>query len=146
MGPWVSWAPLYSVMEASGLFPGQTSLVVLSLINKPSGGSHRLWGRCRRPYATQWGSRFQRSYFAGPQFSSAVDVVWRQTLRAERAVASKQSSCTILWGLYKCFELVHLATLLQRCHRYKFPVQLARLAVQGYRHGRFVSLGGVVVG
>ncbi|CAK0799561.1 unnamed protein product [Prorocentrum cordatum] len=30
--------------------------------------------------------------------------------------------------------------------KYEFPVQLARLAVQGYRHGRFVSLGGVVVG
>eukprot|EP00959_Pyramimonas_sp_CCMP1952_P022246 467913-Pyramimonas_sp.AAC.1 len=61
-------------------------------------------------------------------------------------MASSQASCAILWDLYKCFELVHLATLLQRYHQFKFPVQLARLALQGYRHGRFISLGGVVVG
>eukprot|EP00959_Pyramimonas_sp_CCMP1952_P418368 8764473-Pyramimonas_sp.AAC.1 len=90
-------------MEASGLFHGQVSSVVPSLLQAPSRGfrpiglfcsSCRLWGRCRRKYATQWGCGFQSSYFAGSQFTSAVDVVWGQTLRAEGAVAKKQASCT----------------------------------------------------
>eukprot|EP00959_Pyramimonas_sp_CCMP1952_P113879 2381193-Pyramimonas_sp.AAC.1 len=135
---------MYAIMEASGRFPGQVSAVVLSLRQKPSGGvrpiglfcsSYRLWGRRRRKYATQWERGFQRSYFSWLQFTSAVDVAWGQNLRAEGAVAKRQSGCTPLWDLFKCFEFVQLATLLQRCHQYKFPVQLARLAARGYRHG-----------
>ncbi len=89
-------ADLYEAAEALGSWPEQLSLVTMPALQKPGGGyrligmftaTYRVWACARRPIADGWEAAHDRPYFAAGSNRSAVDAVWRQSLRAEAATA-----------------------------------------------------------
>eukprot|EP00959_Pyramimonas_sp_CCMP1952_P157277 3288947-Pyramimonas_sp.AAC.1 len=93
----------------AGSLPFQLRAVIVAMLPKPSSGFRpigvfpslcRLWGKCRRGFAVQWGTANQRVFWAAGQYKSARDVVWRQTARSERSRNQSQHACTLLWDFY----------------------------------------------
>ncbi len=72
-----------------------------------------------------------------------MDVVWRQAMRAEVAVASDQHAAAITSDLKKFYEALDHELLLERAARHGFPMQIARLAVAAYRGPRMIRMGGL---
>eukprot|EP00959_Pyramimonas_sp_CCMP1952_P026256 551257-Pyramimonas_sp.AAC.1 len=90
-------------MERSGLVPKHLQVILTALLAKPTGGfrpigifvsCYRLWGRCRRGFASAWEAENERDYLAGGSFASASYVVWRQAFRAEAARSAGESAAT----------------------------------------------------
>eukprot|EP00959_Pyramimonas_sp_CCMP1952_P289151 6047088-Pyramimonas_sp.AAC.1 len=81
----------------------------------------RIWGRIRRPYAVAWEEANDRPYWAAGKHRSASDVVWRQSVTAERSAASGQHAGAIFYDMLKYYEQIPLALLELRGQRLNFP-------------------------
>jgi hypothetical protein len=144
---------LYQAMEAAALWPTQVSLVTMPALPKPLGGFrligifaavYRVWSKARRPEAQAWEDDHDRPYFACGADRGAVDVVWRQAMRAEVAVAADQQAAAITSDLKKFYEALDHGLLLERAARHGFPMQIVRLAVAAYRGPRVIRMGSFI--
>eukprot|EP00959_Pyramimonas_sp_CCMP1952_P360031 7538584-Pyramimonas_sp.AAC.1 len=91
-----AFAKLIYVSEVLGELPGQLQWVLVALLRKVSGGyrpigifpmMYRITGKLRLHFAQDWIAKHDHSWFACGAGRSPVDVVWRQSLRAEGAVS-----------------------------------------------------------
>ena len=137
--------------EARGLFPRQQRLLQIFLTEKPKGGHrslglfcslYRLWTRIRRPEAKLWEIRNQRQYIIFGPGGSAVEAVWRQSLRAELAAARGLVSASLAWDLKEYYEYIDRADLAKRGKQQEFPEVLTRGSVNMYGAARVVTLDG----
>eukprot|EP00959_Pyramimonas_sp_CCMP1952_P283501 5926608-Pyramimonas_sp.AAC.1 len=64
---------VFALIESLGVLPPQTSVALLALLPKPSGGYRpigvfcswrRAWGRLRRPMALHWDQQHPRGHWA----------------------------------------------------------------------------------
>ncbi len=143
-------AELYEAAELIGSWPNQISLITLPALPKPDGGYrligifaavYRVWARARRPLADEWEARHDRPYFAAGSHRSPVDAVWRQSLRAEAAVAKEGwTAAAVLTDLEKFYEHIDHEELLARATRLDFPEPLARLALAAYGGPRMIRM------
>eukprot|EP00959_Pyramimonas_sp_CCMP1952_P076196 1592085-Pyramimonas_sp.AAC.1 len=67
-------------------------------------------------------------------------------LDPKRSVSFKDVSASVLWDMYKFYELFDLELLIDRCRRVGFSLQVARLCVFAYQCARFVLMNGSVNG
>ncbi len=143
-------ADVYEAAEALGSWPQQITLVAMPALPKPDGGyrfigifaaSYRVWARARRPIADRWEVEHDRPFFAAGANRSAVDAVWRQSLRAEAATAETgATAAAILTDLEKFFEHVNHDLLLERAAKHGLPVPLVRLAFAAHSGPRMIRL------
>ena len=135
-------------VELLGAWPMQVSLVLTVLLPKPKGGwrgiglypaFHRVYTRARRPVAKQWEQLHKRPFFAAAAGQGPEQVVWRQSLRAEMAVADGLSCGSVLWDLRKFFEFVDLNTLRARGLEADFNPRVLAAVVAGYKFARSIS-------
>eukprot|EP00959_Pyramimonas_sp_CCMP1952_P309368 6474159-Pyramimonas_sp.AAC.1 len=75
-------------------------------------GTYRHWGRARRHFAEEWGGGLAAVFFWCGRFKSSSDVVWRRALRSEESVSCQEVSASVLWDMYKFYELFDLELLL----------------------------------
>ncbi len=141
---------LYQAMEAAAMWPTQIGLVTMPALPKPLGGFrligifaavYRIWSKARRPEAQAWEDAHDRPYFACGADRGAIDVVWRQAMRAEAAVADDLHAAAVTSDMRKFFEAIDHGLLLERAERHGFPMQIAKLAVAAYRGPRMLRLG-----
>ncbi|CAK0875240.1 unnamed protein product, partial [Prorocentrum cordatum] len=88
-----------------------------------------------------WETSVHRPYHVASAFAGAGDVVWRQSLRSEAAVANSQVSCSMQWGLREFFGTICLETPKERCKHLGFPPQIAYVCLNMYAGPRFIMLG-----
>ena len=101
-----------------------------------------MWVRARRPIAAAWEKANHRLFFSAREGNGALDVVWGQALRNERATARSQASAALLVDLSAFYEHFDHSLLIQRADKLGFPKQLTRLAVKGYRAARLITMAG----
>ncbi len=144
---------LFQAMEAASLWPSQVHLVTMPALPKPLGGFrligifaaiYRIWSKARRPEAQEWEEAHDRPFFACGADRSAIDVVWRQAMRAEAAVASDLHAAAITSDLRKFYEAVDHELLVERAARHGFPLQIVKLAIAAYKGPRMIRLGAFI--
>jgi len=144
-----------SLAERSGILPTQLSAVMVALLAKEKGGFrpigifpsvYRLWGRARRPLAEAWEARFPRDYWAAGRHRGAMDCVWRQTFRSEAGVRKGDYSATVLWDMFKYYELIDLEALELRAQRHNFPLGVLNICLAACRSARYMCLSGIISG
>ena len=77
----------------------------------------RLWAKSRMPLVEAWEVQHLRPYLACAKGSGAMDVVWRQALRAEAGVESGQAAGAVLWDLKSFFDSIDHGLLLARARQ-----------------------------
>ncbi len=146
-------AAIMEAMESGGRVPSQIHLVTMPTLPKPSGGfrligifpaTYRLWARVRKPYAEAWETNNDRPFFAAAAGRGAVDVVWRQALRAEAAVASQSHAASVLTDMAKFYEHIDHQKLIERGARSGFPMPLMKVAVAAHSGPRMIRMNGFV--
>ncbi len=143
-------ADLYEAAEALGAWPTQIALLTMPALPKPAGGyrligifaaTYRLWSRARRPIADRWEADNERPYLAAGTGRSAVDAVWRQSARAEAALAEEgTTAAAALVDLEKFYEHLDFDLLLDRATRLGLPEPLTRLALAAYSGPRMIRM------
>ncbi len=94
----------------------------------------------RRPIADEWESRHDRPFWASGKARSAIDVVWRQAVRAEARGATNTHAATLLWDAEAFFERVSHKKLAARARSTGFPEQLLGPAIAMYRAPRLICM------
>ncbi len=144
---------LFQAMEAAALWPTQVSLVTMPALPKRLGGFrligifaavYRIWSKARRPEAQAWEDEHDRQYFACGADRGAVDVVWRQAMRAEAAVATDLHAAAITSNLRKFYEALDHGLLEERAARHGFPLQIVKLAVAAHKGPRMIRMGAFI--
>ncbi len=96
------------IMELIGRVPRQSRTLTLPLIGKAKGGhravvsfvrTYRLWTRLRRDATQRWQAANDRPYLAAGKWRGPADAVFRQAMKAERAVEEGQHAGTLLWDM-----------------------------------------------
>ena len=95
-------------------------------------GIYRCWARARRPVAEKWEREHDRPFFAAKEGNSALNTVWDQAFRAERAVAQGKSAAAVLLDLRAFYEHFDHDLLGERAADTNFPRKVARLALAAY--------------
>ena len=139
--------------EEVGFLPPQ-AMLTFALIPKPTGGRRpigwyqtifRIWGAIRSPLVKQW-ERVKTSGlgFATDPGQSAIDVVWRHSLRGEIAKSSSRYFGCVLWDLQKCYEKIQHDRLIEAANKHGYPTGILRLTLASYRASRRILLNGLV--
>ena len=92
-----AFAALLNLIEEIGAWPESIESVIAVLIPKPNcgvrpigmfPGLYRVWARVRRSVATEWERAHDHPAFAAKEGNGALDTVWDQAFRSERAVGN----------------------------------------------------------
>ncbi len=146
-------AAIMEAMERGGRVPSQIHMITMPTLPKASGGcrligifpaAYRLWARVRKPYAEAWETENDRPFFAAAAGRGAVDVVWRQALRSEAAVASQSHAASVLTDMSKFYEHIDHDKLIERGARSGFPMPLMKVAVAAHSGPRMIRMNGFV--
>ena len=147
-------ARIFALMEITGLVPRQVENIILAMIGKPRGGYRpialfaafcRIWARCRAHYVKAWQISFDRPFFACAKGRAPYDTVWRQAIRAERAVLTGGAAATILWDGHKFFEKFSLKRLFEQGRMFGFPDFVLRVAINLYLGPRHMVMSGLTL-
>eukprot|EP00973_Karenia_brevis_P047762 6630159-Karenia_brevis.AAC.1 len=104
-------AEILNLVESLGTFPAKQKEVFIQLMDKPTGGTrpigwyralYRVWVRARRKCWRAWEARSDPKHMFGSGVGRTVeDIVWRQSFRAEAAVAKREEAAAVLHDLKK---------------------------------------------
>ena len=125
---WILWT-----IDALGQCPEQTQEVQVELYLKPDNGGlrpigffralFRLWGKTKKPLVRAWElSQGNHAQFSMSPGVSAVDPVWRQSIRSEHHAGVGESFLAFLWDIKKCYEHVRHLLLWQEARFLAFPL------------------------
>ena len=146
-------ASLLTMIEDSGIWPEQVSVILIALIPKPGGGKRpigilpglvRLWERVRRPIVQKWRAKVERSYNWAAKGRSPQAAVWLQALKAEAAAARGLCSAAGMLDLVKAFEMVRLEMVWYRGLELGFPAAILRATLESFSFVRRLMLDGAV--
>ena len=140
-------ALLFRAMEKIGRLPEQLIFLLFVLIPKQAGGVrpialmaslYRLWTRLRRAEADEWILRNDRAYFAVGKGRSPEATVWRQAVRAERAVGVGRAAATVLQDMRKFYEKFSIKRLAGQAVKLQVPSPLMKLPIAVYQGPRII--------
>ena len=93
----------------------------------------------------QWTETVNRPYFACGRDRATLHSVWRQALRAERAVGANSHYAAFLGDGEKFYERFPLQRLVHQGVATQFPLTVLRLALATYSGPRCFTLAGLIV-
>ena len=139
---------IVQVSECLGTLPNATREVTVCLIPKKGGhrpigvypGLERLVAKARLPLLEKWEAENFRAYLACRKGAAAMDVVWKQSLRAEAAVARKAHAVAVLWDLSSFFDCIDLGVLEQRCLELGMDPVLVQMGIASFRAPRALQV------
>ncbi len=142
---------ILAAVERSGIWPRQVSLIVATLLPKPTGGFrpiglapavYRLWSKARRSIADEWEQRHRRPFFAACSGNGPLDTLWRMTARQEAGVATGETAAAVSEDLQAFFEHIDRDLLLAEAAALGFPIPIVRAALAAYSSARMLAMGG----
>ena len=89
------------------------------------------------------GEKTQQAVFAAQEGNGALDVVWRQAFRSERATTKGGSSAAVSIDMKSFYDHFEYDLLQQRADRTGFPRKLTRWAIRSYQSARRVVENGL---
>ena len=146
-------AVFLNLVEDLGAWPPGIAAVISTLIPKPKGGTrpigmfpgiYRCWARARGSYASNWEREHDRAYFAAKGGNSALDTVWDQAFRSERAVTGGKSAAAVLLDMRSFYEHFCNSRLEQRAKDSGFSSKIERLALAAYAAPRLITHEGKI--
>ena len=143
---WILWT-----IDALGQCPEQIQEVQVPLYTKPDSGGlrpigffralFRLWGKTKKPLVRAWElSRGNHAAFSMSPGVSAIDPVWRQSIRAEHHSGVGDSFVALLWDIKKCYEHVRHNLLWEEARFLAFPLVVIRCSLAAYSWPRVLLL------
>ena len=139
--------------ECTGKWPSFTSLVIIALLPKPTGGLRpiglfpwlpKVWAKARRNLALAWEQQVTRPYlYAGPG-RGADHAAWKQAARAEHASTIRSAAYGMtLIDLVKAFDRVPWHVVVREARRLGYSLWILRLSIAAYRADRVLRVCGV---
>ena len=143
---------LYATCERLLSWPCERVQSRLIRLGKPSGGHRliallntlvRIWGRLRRPVSQAWEAQHRHPSFwgCGPARSSS-DAAFAHNVDAEMARAVGDFSVSVLLDMYKCYECIIVARLLEEARALQYPLRMVWMVLCSYRCPRVVQAFG----
>ena len=142
---WILWT-----IDVTGQCPEQIQDVQVQLYPKPEKGVRpigffralfRLWGKTKKPLVKAWEhSRGQHASFSMSPGVSAIDPVWRQSIRSEHHTGSGNAFALFLWDILKCYEHVRHRLLRDEAVQLAFPIVVIRCSLAAYAWPRVLQL------
>ena len=97
----------------------------------------------RRQYTDKWEQSVPRPFWFGARGSSVQKGVWKASLAAEYAQATKQSVATAMVDVEKAFERFNFRWLCRAAQRYGFPLRMLRGLLVLYSGARCLVVDGI---
>ena len=147
-------ADFYTLAEEAAAFPEQLALLPFPMLRKPRGGwravcifplPYRLWTRARSHLFRGWEEAHARPFFACGKGRSAESTVWRQSLKAEAAVAAGEDAASVLLDGHKFFKMFVLSVLYRRAIEAGLDATAVRICINVFRGPRCVIFGSIAL-
>ena len=139
---------------AVGLMPKQLFATFITLLPKATGGLRpiawaqsvfRVWSRARQALVKAWESACTNHLaFAAQRGKSPIDIIWRQSFKAEAAQEAGDHFVCLFWDLYKCYELINHSKLLLAGRKHNYRMAVLRICIAAYKAPRRILYKGIV--
>ncbi len=146
-------ATIYQVVEVSGQWPRQISLVSTPMLPKPKGGfrpigllsgADRCWAKARRDLTDVWEAAHQRAFLSAAKGNGSLETMWRMAARQEAGTSDGDQAGVVADDLSAFFETINREALMREAEALGFPIPILRGALAAYAAARMITLQGRV--
>ena len=141
---------IISLPEVCAGLPLVLQWSLLAMLRKPKGGFrprgvmpmvYRVFARARRRYAVDWRENNNHDFLCASKGKSPGDVVCRQSVRAEAAVAAGEDAACGLSDMSSFYECFDRSALRARALGQHYNGTILQLCLSIYSYTRFITIG-----